>query len=631
MEEQVGEVWHKFITKKANRNFTDATVTLQNVNKEVGIIFRALGGNPAFRIDPAQPQKYPTRRSFLEKIAGSGLKIALAWTDSESIRLPESIVVFEDRELNKQLYIWLACMCAQQPSNFNQLIHDNSLLSFNVLTALPGLIPVYESLINEHIKHRPSPNTLPTQEALYEHSIQRALQLPLQLIKNKESHSSLETQLLLPTLKTNSSKFQPAHIPLWLYLAPQHQANRTDNQRSDSDPEEGVNSDQEKKKINTKKQRKQSERVEDHDGKNGLIAFRLESLFTWSEFANVDRTTDESKDDDIERVAEDLDIISVSKHAGTKGSMLKFDLDLPSADVDDIPLGTGILQPEWNHKKQQLQRDQCRVIPMLSRDAEKGELPLHLKPSARKVRAQFESLAPLRSWQRKQPQGDEIDVNAWVNYYCEKNQSQKSDINLYQSFKGIHRDLACLLLADLSLSTDSWINNECRVIDVIRDSLFLFSEALSSSLDKFALYGFSSKKRDHIRFNMIKNFDENYNARVKGRIQAIKPGYYTRMGAAIRQAADVLAEQKSAQRLLLILTDGKPNDLDHYEGRYGIEDTRAAVQEAKKRGLKPFCITIDEKAEDYLPYIYGSNDYLVIRRPEQLPRELTRLYCQLTQ
>ena len=631
MEEQVGEVWHKFITKKANRDFTHATVTLQDVNKEVGVIFRALGGNPAFRIDPAQPQKHPTRRSFLEKIAGSGLKIALAWTDSESIRLPESIAVFEDRVLNKKLYIWLACMCAQQPSNFNHLIRDNSLLTFNVLTALPGLIPVYESLINEHIKDRPCPDTLPTREALHEHSIQRALQLPLQHIKNKEPRSFLEAQLTLLASNTNNGKFQPAHIPLWLYLAPQHLVNRTDNQRSDSDPEEDGNSDQEKKKVNTKKQRKQSERVEDPDGKNGLIAFRLESLFTWSEFANVDRTTDESKDDDIERVAEDLDIISVSKQAGTKGSMLKFDLDLPSANVDDIPLGTGILQPEWNYKKQQLQQDQCRVIPMLSRDAGKGELPLHLKSSARKVRAQFESLAPLRSWQRNQSQGDEIDIGAWVNYYCEKNQSQNSDINLYQSFKGIHRDLACLLLADLSLSTDSWINNESRVIDVIRDSLFLFSEALSSSLDKFALYGFSSKKRDHIRFNMIKNFDESYNARVKGRIQAIKPGYYTRMGAAIRQAADVLAEQKSAQRLLLILTDGKPNDLDHYEGRYGIEDTRAAVQEAKKRGLKPFCITIDEKAEDYLPYIYGSNDYLVIRKPEQLPRELTRLYCQLTQ
>ena len=412
MEEQVGEVWHNFITKRANRDYPQATVTLQDVNKEVGVIFRALGGNPAFRIDPAQPQKHPTRRSFLEKIAGSGLKIALAWSDAESIRLPESISIYENKELNKQLYIWLACMCAKQPSNFNQLIPDNSLLTFNILTALPGLIPVYESLMKEHIKHRPTPNTLPTREALHEHSIQRALQLPLQHIKNKEPRSFLEAQLLLHTANTNDGKFQPAHIPLWLYLAPQHSANKINKQRPDSEEDEDDNSDQEKKKINTKKQRKQSERVEDPDGKNGLIAFRLESLFTWSEFANVDRTTDESKDDDIERVAEDLDIISVSKQAGTKGSMLKFDLDLPSADVDDIPLGSGILQPEWNYKTQQLQQDQCRIIPMLSRDAGKGDLPLHLKPSARKVRAQFESLAPLRSWQRNQAQGDEIDINA---------------------------------------------------------------------------------------------------------------------------------------------------------------------------------------------------------------------------
>ena len=185
-------------------------------------------------------------------------------------------------------------------------------------------------------------------------------------------------------------------------------------------------------------------------------------------------------------------------------------------------------------------------------------------------------------------------------------------------------------MADLSLSTDSWINNDSQVISVIKDSLFLFSEALTASRDRFALYGFSSRKRDHVRFNMIKNFDETYNERVKGRIQAIKPGYYTRMGAAIRQASDVLHEQKATQRLLLILTDGKPNDLDHYEGRYGIEDTRAAVQETKQKGLKPFCITIDEKAGEYLPYLFGSNGYLVIHKPEQLPKELTRLYAQLT-
>jgi nitric oxide reductase NorD protein len=102
------------------------------------------------------------------------------------------------------------------------------------------------------------------------------------------------------------------------------------------------------------------------------------------------------------------------------------------------------------------------------------------------------------------------------------------------------------------------------------------------------------------------------------------------MGAAIRQASKVLYEQKSTQKLLLILTDGKPNDIDHYEGRFGIEDTHQAIVEAKRLGIKPFCITVDQQAEDYLPYLFGSRGYTVILRPAQLPVRLTQLYHQLT-
>jgi len=103
------------------------------------------------------------------------------------------------------------------------------------------------------------------------------------------------------------------------------------------------------------------------------------------------------------------------------------------------------------------------------------------------------------------------------------------------------------------------------------------------------------------------------------------------MGAAIRYASQLLIAQASTQNLLLILTDGKPNDLDKYEGRYGIEDTRMAVIEAEKMGLRPFCVTIDEQAEDYLPYLFGQQSYMVIRNAEELPRKLPRLYLRLTQ
>lgn len=198
--------------------------------------------------------------------------------------------------------------------------------------------------------------------------------------------------------------------------------------------------------------------------------------------------------------------------------------------------------------------------------------------------------------------------------------------------KQVHqqRDLACLLLADLSLSTDAYASESARVIDVISDSLFLFSEALSATGDRFAMYGFSSLRRANVRFNRLKSFDERYDDAVKGRIAAIKPGYYTRMGAAIRQATTILSKQKQSQRLLLLLTDGKPNDLDRYEGRYGIEDTRMALHQARQQGLRPFCVTIDREANEYLPHLFGAGGYAAIRKPDELPKELPLLYAQMT-
>jgi nitric oxide reductase NorD protein len=102
------------------------------------------------------------------------------------------------------------------------------------------------------------------------------------------------------------------------------------------------------------------------------------------------------------------------------------------------------------------------------------------------------------------------------------------------------------------------------------------------------------------------------------------------MGAAIRHASEILSKQTASQQLLLLLSDGKPNDLDLYDGRYGIEDTRMALIEARRKGLQPFCVTIDDKAGDYLPHMFGADNYVVIRKPSELPRELPLLYARLT-
>ena len=156
------------------------------------------------------------------------------------------------------------------------------------------------------------------------------------------------------------------------------------------------------------------------------------------------------------------------------------------------------------------------------------------------------------------------------------------------------------------------------------------AEALTACGDAFGLYGFSSIRREEVRYLLLKDFAERYDDASRGRILALRPGYYTRMGAAIRQSTRILLEQAAQRRLLLIVSDGKPNDLDHYEGRYGVEDTRQAVLEARRAGLIPFCVTIDHEAHQYLPVLFGAQGYALVHRPQDLVKHLTQAWTTLT-
>ena len=154
--------------------------------------------------------------------------------------------------------------------------------------------------------------------------------------------------------------------------------------------------------------------------------------------------------------------------------------------------------------------------------------------------------------------------------------------------------------------------------------------ALHATGDAFAMLGFSSVRRQHVRLQHLKGFDEAWGQATQARVGAIKPGYYTRMGAAVRAATLQLAQRPERQRLLLILTDGKPNDLDVYEGRWGLEDTRHAVMQAREAGLLPFCLSIDEAAHAYLPHLFGPRGWALVQRPAELPARLAAVYARLT-
>lgn len=610
MEEFIGKVWDRFITRSANKHYPEAVVYLDDMRRTTGIFFRALGGEGGLRVENATDFETQSRRSLLQRIAGTGNTTQYAWRDEETLRLPESIALFPTQTLNRDLYLWLTALSAITTEG-EDWISRNQYRCQQTLKFWPGLKNRYESLLKAHLAQRQNPQNLPDDEAEQETIIRAAL-----------------NNFSVP-VKLEYAKHPPQPVSLWLHPSPPHVETGTGLPPPDPDnPESSKNKQQEKKQ----QKRKQANRTEMPDGKNGLMSFRLESLWSWAEYIKVDRSSTEDDDDDAVQTAEDMDNLSLARDGETTASKFKFDLDLPADEYDDIVLGEGIPIDEWDYKKQLLQKGYCRLQVMTARHADQAELPQKLRQQARIIRNQFEILRPQRHWVNRQHEGTELDLENYITHLADrKNGHTDTDMPIYRQLRNQSRDLACLLLADLSLSTDAYVNNDTRVIDVIRDSLHLFSEALNATGDQFALHGFSSRNRDHIRFHNIKSFGDHFDNDVRGRINAIKPDYYTRMGAAIRYASQLLIQQPASQKLLLILTDGKPNDLDKYESRYGLEDTRMAILEAERLGLRPFCVTIDQNAEDYLPYLFGSRAYLLIRHAEELPQKLPQLYLRLSQ
>lgn len=610
MEEIVGKLWDRLIRRAASDSYPQAAVTLEEMARPVGVLFRALGGDHGLRVEATSATRYQQQqRNWLQRLAGSGQRVELPWRNDQALRLPAQLAVFPQRELNRELYLWLSALAAETKLTGVNWFAQNQWLTCTVLQRYPGLTARYHRLLTAQLAIRPNPAQLPDDEAQQERAIQSALQHPGQVSE-------------LPIAKR-----QPQPVWLWLYPAP---AAASESQLALPDHTQAENEGQ--TQTATDKRRRQGERVEMPDGRRGLLFYRFETLLSWADYVKVDRCTDEEEDmASAEQVLDDLDTVSIARDTRTAANRLRFDLDLPAAAQDDIPLGDGMLFPEWHYQRRLLQKDFCRVQPMLAADATACALPTHLRRMAQRLRAQFEALALSPTWYRGQTDGSEVDIDAYLHHLTRQLRGDASgEEGLYRELRRGKRDMACLVLADLSLSTDSWINNEMRVIDVIRDALYLFAEALAATGDRFALYGFSSRKREHVRINWLKGFKESYNAQVRGRLAAIRPGYYTRMGAAIRYSTKVLQRQPASQRLLLILTDGKPNDLDQYEGRYGVEDTRRAILEAREQGVRPFCVTIDNEAGGYLPHLFGNNGFVVIRRPAELPRRLPLLYAQLT-
>ncbi|HEX8274404.1 MAG TPA: VWA domain-containing protein [Longimicrobiaceae bacterium] len=285
------------------------------------------------------------------------------------------------------------------------------------------------------------------------------------------------------------------------------------------------------------------------------------------------------------------------------------------------------LLPEWDFRASAYRPGAVavRIVPPVPGDARWGPETLRAAaPIRRHMRSQFERLRAQRVRTHRQRQGDELDLESCVRAQVERLTEGTSDDRLYAVTRATRRELAIVLLVDVSGSTIEQVGVR-KVIESEQLALLLVSQGLDALADPYCVLTFASLGADDVRIQVVKAFHERNDAAVMQRVAGLKPGGYTRLGAAVRYATQVLAERPARHRLLLLISDGKPDDKDGYTGDYGIEDSRQAILETRRMGVVPFCLTIDRRGRSYLNRIFGPTGHMILTEPDRLPAALSRV------
>jgi nitric oxide reductase NorD protein len=347
----------------------------------------------------------------------------------------------------------------------------------------------------------------------------------------------------------------------------------------------------------------------------------------------VDRG-DGARVDEIADALSDLPEARVVRTADPSRDILQSDTpgSTPGGSTSSAEGAVGITYPEWDHGRgaYRFPGATVRPGPAPSGDADWGRRVLDRHATlVRHVRRRFDGLRPRRVRLGRQPDGADLDLSAYVTAFADRRAGAPDDDRLYAHSRPARRDLAIVVLVDTSASTDAWVAGSRRIVEVEKEALVVLLEALDVLGDRHAVLAFSGQGPRAVHLLAVKGFDEVSRSAAHARIAALDADGYTRVGAAVRHASALLSGERARHRLLLVLSDGKPNDIDVYAGRYGIEDARQAVAEARLQGLIPFCLTVDREAPAYLPAIFGPRGFAVLPRPERLPTVLVEVLRSL--
>lgn len=332
----------------------------------------------------------------------------------------------------------------------------------------------------------------------------------------------------------------------------------------------------------------------------------------------------------IKEIQDDLGILPeayVQAAAGQAGRGVQRKENTGSDEGNRFAPRDGHIYDEWDYRRAGYRKDWCTLT-------EKSILPVRsgfvagtlakYQAQLNKLRRQFEMLRSRDRFVRRRRHGDDIDLDAMIEALGDSSAGLSPSDRLFVQLLRDERDIAAMFLVDMSNSTEGWVGV------AVKESLVLLAEALEVVGDRYGIYGFSGMRRSGSELFHIKHLEEPYSAEVQGRIAAIGPKEYTRMGPPIRHLTKILQETQSTVRLLVVISDGKPEDYDDYKGQYAIEDTRKALLEARGCGVHPFCITIDKAAHDYLMHMFGKGNYIFVNDVLSLPAKMAEMYRLIT-
>ncbi len=636
MEEQVGWAWHRLVGDcPSYPSHPEAAVTLADLRTMLAVFFRGLGGSAAVELSASGAEESGHRLTWRQRLGMAAETLPAASLSDSAMRLPETIALFPDAGRNRTLYLWLAAFfaVATPPApdrdgdplrrDLRALVHAHRATAAT-LAAFPGLKAPHAALCDGIASIRPR-RPLARLEALVEGCVdgllrnQRPAGAAGPLYDLVVSPETGDRDIARWEAPRRYRPFLP--VPLWGEVRPLTTQARAPDEGEEAGEEDGAGGAEDRRK---RKARRDTQDRADRD--DPMILNRMEKILMLAEMVNVNRGDDDEDEQNARKAADDMEEITVSPHRKKSAARIRLDLDLPPDAVTGTALSGGGTYPEWDYRREILLPDHCRVLAGSA--GEEGETWVPDETARRlitRVRRQFEALRPRMVTHRAQADGDDLDLEALVRARVDLVANGTVGDRVYQKTRATARDLSVAVLMDVSLSTDAWIDNR-RVLDVEKEALSVFLSGLNACGDENAVFTFTSRRRDWVRVQTVKDFEEPFGDRVLRRVAALKPGYYTRMGAAVRHVASLLEKRPHGKRLLLVLTDGKPNDIDHYEGRFGIEDSRHAIGEARRKGLSVFGVTVDAEARDYFPALFGRGRYAIVCDLPRLSKALPRLY-----